>query len=367
MVSETEQTSIGHFFGRLIQDFDPSNTDSEIYRMLVENSHDIIYTLTADGIFSFVSPVWTELLGHPVSEVVGKSFRNFVHPDDVPDCLVWLHKVIETGQRQEGIEYRVQHLDGTWLLHTSSAVPFFDETNNTAGFYGIAADITEKKRALEEKLALEQLQLLAQHTETARESERESISRDLHDELGQALTAIKIHLGFISQSVSDVTVVSKINKVTSMVSEAITSVKRITAKLRPEILDELGLEATIRWYAKEFAEINRVAINLTIQPGIALPIDFSVTVFRIVQEALTNISRHAGATRVYIGLSETNDSIKLRISDNGSGITKDDIESKTSWGIISMKERAKSLGGTFDIYSEPGAGTVIKIVFPVIQ
>lgn len=366
MVSETEHTSEGLTVDNLIERVQAIRANEELFRLLIEHSHDIIYSLTAEGIFTYVSPVWTELLGHPVSEVTGKSFRDFVHPDDVPACIVWLKNVIESGQRQEGIEYRVRHLNGELYLHSSSAVPFFDETNTTAGYYGIAADITKQKRVLEEKIALEQLQLLAKHTEKARESERQSISRDLHDDLGQALTAIKIHLGFIRQIVTDTDVNSKINKVTSMVSEAIASLKRITARLRPEILDELGLEATIEWYTKEFAVLNGVEISLTIPSGLPLPIEFSVTIFRIIQEALTNISRHARATRIYIGLSKTDDSINLRISDNGIGISKDEIESKTSWGIISMKERAKSVGGTFDIYSESGEGTVVKVVLPAI-
>ena len=366
MVSETELISNGSGIDKLIKSIKALRANEEMFRLMIEHSHDIIYTLTSDGIFTYVSPVWTELLGHPVNEVTGKSFRDFVHPDDVSACLVWLQKVIESGQRQEGIEYRAKHLNGEWFLHTSGAVPFFDETSNVTGYYGIAADITEQRRALKEKIALEQQHLLAQHTEKARESERESISRDLHDELGQALTAIKIHLGFISQNVADANTVSKITKVTAMVSDAITSVKRITAKLRPEILDELGLEATIEWYVKEFAVLNRVEVRLTLQPGITLPVEFSVTIFRIIQEALTNISRHARATRVYIGLSKTADLINLRISDNGIGIDKDGIESKTSWGIISMKERAKSVGGTFDIYSESGEGTVVKVVLPAI-
>jgi len=119
----------------------------EKFRLLVENSHDIIYMLTAEGVFTFVSPVWTMLLGHPVTQVVGKSFQIFVHPDDISRCMVFLKAVIETGQRQDGVEYRVQHTDGTWYWHTSSAVPFKDEAGTIVGFYGIARDITERKRA----------------------------------------------------------------------------------------------------------------------------------------------------------------------------------------------------------------------------
>ena len=123
----------------------------EKYRLLVENSHDIIYTLTADGVFVFVSPAWTVLLGHPFNQVVGTSFKSFVHPDDIPGCMVFLQAVIKTGQRQEGVEYRVQHTDGSWYWHTSSGVPFKDKAGAIIGFYGIARDIT-KHRRLEEAL-----------------------------------------------------------------------------------------------------------------------------------------------------------------------------------------------------------------------
>ncbi len=122
----------------------------ERYRHLIENSHDIIYTLTANGIFTFVSPAWTALLGHPVNQVAGQSFQPFVHPDDILGCMTWLHKVIETEQRQEGVEYRVQHINGSWRWHTSSAVPLRDETGTIVGFEGTARDITERKQAEEE-------------------------------------------------------------------------------------------------------------------------------------------------------------------------------------------------------------------------
>jgi signal transduction histidine kinase len=279
--------------------------------------------------------------------------------------LIWLQKVIETGKPQEGIEYRVQHLNGNWYWHTSSAVPFTDDSNTIVGFYGIATDITQRKQAEKERTALEQMHLLAKHAEKVRESERASIANDLHDDLGQALTAIKIHLGFIRLKISDSETVTRIDKVTGIVSDTIASVKRITSRLRPEILDELGLETAIKWYAKEFAERNGVEISIKMISGIAIPVDFSLNIFRIVQESLTNISRHAKATRIYISLSKTDECITLRISDNGIGIKLEEVESKKSLGIMGMKERAISMGGTFDIYGESGNGTVTKIVVPI--
>jgi len=123
----------------------------EKYRLLVENTHDIIFTVNLDGVFTFVSPAWTSLLGHPINLVVGKSFQQFVHPEDTMRCMQMLQKVIETGQRQEGFEYRVQHIDGAWHWHTSNSASIKDETGTLVGFYGIARDITERKQVEEEQ------------------------------------------------------------------------------------------------------------------------------------------------------------------------------------------------------------------------
>ncbi len=118
----------------------------EKHRLLIENSHDIIYTLAVEGVFTFVSPAWTALLGHPVDQVVGQPFRQFVHPDDFAECQEFLKSVIKTGQRKEGIEYRVQRTDGSWDWHTTSAVPLRDNAGAIVGLEGTARDITERKR-----------------------------------------------------------------------------------------------------------------------------------------------------------------------------------------------------------------------------
>lgn len=120
------------------------------FRLLVENSHDIIYTLTSEGIFTFVSPVWTRLLGHKTSEVIGKSFREFIHAEDLAECEIFLETVIATGERRSGIEYRIRSKDGKWFWHTSSAVPFRDESGKVVGFYGISSDVSERRKFLED-------------------------------------------------------------------------------------------------------------------------------------------------------------------------------------------------------------------------
>jgi PAS domain S-box-containing protein len=128
----------------------------EKHRQLIDNSHDIIYTLTPEGIFMYVSAAWTSLLGHSVSQVIGQSFQQFVHKDDIPKCIDFIEKVITTGQRHEGVEYRVQHSNGKWYWHTSSAVPIKDKAGKVLGFEGTARDITERKLAEKKQIESEE-------------------------------------------------------------------------------------------------------------------------------------------------------------------------------------------------------------------
>lgn len=215
------------------------------------------------------------------------------------------------------------------------------------------------------KKSLEQLHNLAKYTEKAREYERKSIARELHDDLGQALTAVKIDLGIIRHSVQEENVLSKIDKLSTLVGDTIKTVQRLTSQLRPEIIDDLGLEAAIDWYAKEFGSRNAIEIRLDIEPEIPISPDNSITLFRIMQESLTNIARHSCASCIEIKLSRLENAINFRIADNGVGMPEAKRNSKKSFGLIGMHERAITLGGTFEINSESGKGTVVNLNFPV--
>ena len=141
--------------------------------------------------------------------------------------------------------------------------------------------------------------------------------------------------------------------------------QRITAQLRPEIIDDLGLEAAIEWYTSEFAKRNQVEILLDFESGLQVSPDASHIIFRVIQESLTNIARHSKATQVDISLSKLTGQIQLTISDNGIGISESEINSPKSFGLISMKERAASLGGTLEIIPEFKYGTTIRFSFPI--
>ena len=159
----------------------------EKYRNLIENSHDIIYTLSPEGVFTFVSPGWTALLGHSLAQVVGKTFQQFVHPDDIEGCQAFLQKTIETGQRQTGVEYRVLHIDGSWRWHTTNAIPTWDDSGIVIGFQGNASDITARKQSEE---------ALRQSEEELRKSEEKY--RSIFENISEGIFQISLEGNIIS-------------------------------------------------------------------------------------------------------------------------------------------------------------------------
>jgi signal transduction histidine kinase/CheY-like chemotaxis protein len=228
--------------------------------------------------------------------------------------------------------------------------------------------VNERKLAeVELKNSLEELHRLTQHVERVREEERVAIARELHDDLGQSLTAVKIDLGIIRQNTSDKKTVQQITKVSALVSETIKTVQKITFQLRPAIIDDLGLEAGIEWYTTEFSERNGIEVVLDLKPDMGIPPSISLVIFRIMQESLTNVSRHAKATRIDIQLTQTADSINFIVKDNGIGISENQLNAKTSFGIIGMKERADSAGGKLKIINNREGGTSLLLTFSLIN
>jgi PAS domain S-box-containing protein len=292
-------------------------------------------------------------------------FYSSMYPDDAPYMQRAFSDAWDFGTPFSQ-DHRLVLPGGEVRFVHEQAEIMFDNAGKPQKWVGTIQDITERKRIEEElKSSLEQLQQLSQYIEQVRENERIAISRELHDDLGQALTAVKIDLGIIKHKISDEEVVLKINKVTALVGDTIKTVQRLTSQLRPEIIDDLGLEAAIEWYTNEFSERTAIEISLDMDTVNSISSGDSLIIFRILQESLTNIARHSKATRVDIKLSINEDFIGLRISDNGIGITEEQRNCKHAFGLISMKERAASLGGTFDISSKNGNGTIIRLLIPV--
>jgi len=314
----------------------------------------------------YLSEGFKNLTGYPSDDFLQNRVRSFSSLIFGHDRIRIMKSIGEELIKKNPftVEFRITSAQGQikWLWGSGKGV--FNR-RKIISIEGFCLDITEKKKAEEElKSSLEQIHHVTQHIEEARENERLAISRELHDDLGQALTAVKIDLATIKKNVTDMAIVLKINRASALVSDTIKTVQRLTSQLRPQIIDDLGLETAIEWYTKEFEQRNRVRIHLDMDCDIIIAPETSLIIFRIMQEALTNIARYSGATSVKIMLYKNGDNIDFSISDNGVGIPEDKLLSKNSFGIISMKERAASLGGTLEIYREDNRFTVINLIFP---
>ena len=222
-------------------------------------------------------------------------------------------------------------------------------------------EITERKNAEEG------LRQIAGHLQSAGEQERGAIARELHDEMGQSLTAIKIDLVRLRKRLPDAEQEAQdlLNNTLQLVNETITSVQRILSELRPSILDHLGLVAAIEWQANEFQERTGIECVLSLDSKAPdLSREQTMALFRIFQESLTNVSRHSGATQVRIDLSERDNRHQLTVADNGSGISEQDLKSSNAYGLMGMRERAHVFGGQLEFRGEAGTGTTICLRFP---
>ncbi|RYY71990.1 MAG: PAS domain S-box protein [Chitinophagaceae bacterium] len=232
----------------------------------------------------------------------------------------------------------------------------------------LADDVTEQMLAEESvRQSHEAYRQLASHVETIREAERTHIAREIHDELGQQLTGLKMDISWLSRKIKseDKEVQGKITETIELIDGTVKTVRRIATELRPSILDDLGLVAAMEWQSEEFER--RSGINTRFESNIAavdVNTDMATGVFRIYQESLTNVMRHADATSVEASLIIKDDEIKLVIADDGKGFVVEEIANKKTLGLMGMRERATLMGGTYEISSMPQKGTAVIIVVP---
>jgi len=220
-------------------------------------------------------------------------------------------------------------------------------------------EIIETKRQLEE---------LYKHLNDVRENERTGISREIHDELGQSLTALKMDLNWTMDNIGNtLTVKNKLSSMIDLVSGTIKKVQKISSDLRPGILDDLGLNSAIEWYCEEFEKRSGLLCHLELEEIPEINSKIQLTLFRIFQEGLTNILRHAKARNVYIKTFLLAEKIYLKVRDDGIGISEERMNSKNSLGLLGMKERLKQFNGTLEIISIENKGAALVICIPVIN
>jgi PAS domain S-box-containing protein len=269
-----------------------------------------------------------------------------------------------TGKPQV-FEWLHQRQDGT-LIDTEISLTVVHLGNETLA-QCIIRDITDRKLSENElEISRRRLQSLANHLVSVREDEKCHIARELHDELGQALTALNMDLKWLGGKLrKNRTILSaKTDQMAGLVMQTIQTVKRIQGELRPTLLDNLGLIAAMEWQVKEFQERTNLDVSFNHPGEIETDADRAIALFRIFQEAQTNVAKHAGASRVEIDLSETEDYLLLTVIDDGRGLRPEDYNKPDSFGLLGIQERISSLQGKFSIVSKDGDGARLQIKIP---
>ncbi len=225
------------------------------------------------------------------------------------------------------------------------------------------------KHRMEQRLSESEgrMRQFSAHLQAIREQERTYVAREIHDELGQALTALKMDLSWLRSHIDPDAdnFLIKISSMTQLIDQTLSRVKKISTELRPGLLDDLGLGAAIEWQAGEFQNRTSIQCNVHIEPeDVMLDEQSSTAIFRILQEALTNVIRHAEATTVSISLIQKDGSVTLTVEDNGKGITRSQIENRQAFGLIGIRERVDFLGGEVSIGDNKGKGTTIQVRIP---
>ena len=340
------------------------------FRMLFNNANDAVFVTRLSegktyGDFIEVNEVACRRLGYSKDEFLKLSPSAIISPKYIDE----FNKYIERLLKESHVIYELVHRakDNRQIpVELSSHLFTFDGKPTVLS---IARDITERKR-VEKKLSRTSLRLrnLASHLQSIREEERTTIARELHDELGQVLTVLKIQISLLSNKLREdqQEQKDKIEYISKVIDDTVDKVQRITSKLRPNILDELGLVPAIEWQAQEFQNVTGINCSLTLpNDDIKLEDEKATAIFRIFQEALTNVMRHSLAKMVSISMQIKGDSLLLKINDNGTGINSDQLTDPKSFGIIGMKERALILGGEVMIDGTPDKGTEVIVEMPL--
>ena len=334
----------------------------EKFRTLIRQASDGIITVYEDGTPVEVNETLSLLTGFTREELLTmKAYELFYDRD--PDQRVQLYVQMKKGLTVI-TERMIRKKDGSLVEVEVSSKQMPD------GLYqGIIRDITVRKRT-EEALqrSHRELRELASHLETVRENERTHMAREIHDELGQQLTGLKMDISWLSKKIKsdDESINEKIKDTITLIDKTVVTVRRIATQLRPSILDDLGLVAAMEWQSEEFgkrSEINTVFVsNLS---HIDLKPETATGIFRIFQESLTNVLRHSKATRVKISFDVNDKMITLMIEDNGAGFDEKAILNKKTLGLLGMKERALLIKGNYEIKGNIGRGASVIITVPL--
>jgi two-component system sensor histidine kinase UhpB len=321
------------------------------------------------------NPAAVRVFGYSKEEALGQVCFKMLETspaDQIPQIL----RRIERGEMDvHSINYN-RNKDGRTIICDWFNTPQMDSSGRFAGSISLAKDITERMLAAEEvRKSKEQLRALTARLQSIREEEAARISREIHDVLGEKLTGLKMDLLWMERKLSKLDESYQMNSLLDRVvgaaeitNEIMTTAHEIAADLRPPLLDKLGLSAALRFEAERFQVRHGIQCEVcSSETNPTIPMQQSTIIFRIFQECLTNVARHAGATRVESELTRNDNAIALRVWDNGKGIDESDIVKPESLGLLGMRERAELVGGQVHCQRDPRQGTIVKVHIPLIS
>ena len=333
------------------------------YKELIEQASDGIFISDSTGKYVDVNSSACRMLGYKKEELLQMRAADILNKQEHIDSLADRYNLLRSGSTYI-LETILKRKDGSLVYVESNAKMLPD-----GRFISMVRDLTERKKAEEEiRNNSELLRELYSYLQNVREEERTHIAREIHDELGQQLTGLKMDISWLNRRLktAEKDVLEKLLATLELIDTTIKTVRKIATELRPSILDDLGFLAAMEWQSEEFEKRSGIGVHFTHRlTDVQVPPNISTSLFRIYQELLTNVARHSKATLVETGTYLEGDTIFLSVHDNGHGFDMTGIANKKTLGLTGIKERSSLIGGTYEIKSKPGFGTSVLISVPL--
>lgn len=335
------------------------------HKDLLEQTSDWVWEIDSKIRYTYTNPRILEIMGYnSAAEIIGKTLFDFMKPEEAKKSKMFFEDMMLRKESFALFQHATLHPEGHPVFFETSGTPFFDEQGCLQGYRGISRDVTARKQAEAEAVRVEALQNI--------EIERMRLARELHDEMGMVLFALKLDLQLLSTAVSeaDIKLRERLQNSITKVNDSIVQVRHKTAYLRPPVLDILGLIVVLKDLVEEMNQ--KMSMNTQLRVG-SETAEFSpeveITLYRCIQESLTNAARHASAQNLTVDLTWNSKKVTCRIKDDGIGFDPNAYNdySSSHFGLLGMKERVFLLKGTIEINSSPGQGTDIIINIPLSQ
>ena len=335
------------------------------FRSLIEESSDVVLLVDREGAFSYVSPSITRVLGYQPDELIGRDALALIHPVDFDSVKHLFEDILREPSRMAAAEIRYKEKNGQWRWIEGVGKNLLEDP-------AVGAIVVNFRDITDRKVADEMLRELPIRIINAQESERRRVARDLHDSVNQILSSVKFRMESVEERTQrkDKALRDVVASAKASLEKAMHEVRRISQNLRPSELDDLGVIPAVRSMCEEFEEMAKVNVDLKfLRFPKKLSPEIEVTLYRIIQEALSNVAKHAEATRLVIRCERDHSRLTLKIKDNGKGADQHDLAAHPSknsgMGLLNMKERAAYVGGTVSVHSSPKGGMEINVQLPL--